>query len=217
MQRRLILASASPRRNELLSLLGLPFEVIPSIVSERIDPEMSPEELARILATEKAGEVATREWSRRFPETGKWDADIIVIGCDTIVAIDAPESAILGKPTDSSDAARMLRLLSGRVHTVFTGVSIVSRKWHEEWSSAQAVVDTQVQFRSLTPEMIDWYIATGEPFDKAGAYGIQGHASMFVEAVYGDYFNVVGLPIQTVARLLEGIGIEWWRGTAALQ
>ena len=116
----------------------------------------------------------------------------------------------------------MLALLSGTTHTVLTGVAIAVRHAQPDIQDfnefvRKDVVETQVQFRELTSQMIDWYVATGEPFDKAGGYGIQGHASAFVEAVYGDYFNVVGLPIATVAKMLEEIGIEWWRGPSALE
>ena len=115
----------------------------------------------------------------------------------------------------------MLRLLSGAGHSVCTAVCLMECEWsadHEDWFPAwrTSVVETEVLFRDLTPELIEAYISTGEPFDKAGAYGIQGFASAFVQAVHGDYFNVVGLPISTVARMLEEIGIEWWRGPAAL-
>ena len=213
MPKRLILASASPRRKELLACLGLPFEVIPSEVDESISDFAGTGSMAGELAKEKAFSV----WQQLR-------ADTCVIGADTVVVTERPGvPTSLGKPRDAKDAARMLRLLSGTTHTVFTGVAIARPDYSLDFDGyifdcdiTVQVVDTQVQFRELTPEMIDWYIATGEPFDKAGAYGIQGHASAFVEAVYGDYFNVVGLPIQTVAKMLEEIGIEWCRGPAAL-
>jgi septum formation protein len=212
MPKRLILASASPRRKELLSLLGLPFDVIPSDVDESMTGYPSTGAMAGELAKEKAFSV----WQQLR-------ADTCVLAADTIVVAERSDT-MLGKPTDAKDAARMLQLLSGTTHTVFTGVAIARPDYSLDFDGSifdcditVQVVDTQVQFRELTPEMIDWYIATGEPFDKAGAYGIQGHASAFVEAVYGDYFNVVGLPVQTVAKMLEEIGIEWWRGTAALE
>jgi septum formation protein len=149
--------------------------------------------------------------------------DCVVIGCDTVVAIDEGEIAyMLAKPEDEHEAKAMLRRLSAKRHSVFTGVAIVSQWWNrnsEEYEITRRVtsVETEVQFRALTPEMIEWYVATGEPFDKAGGYGIQGHASVFVEDIYGDFFNVVGLPIHTVAGMLEDLRIEWWRGPSALE
>jgi septum formation protein len=208
MPKRLILASASPRRKELLALLRLPFEVIVSDVDETAKEEL-PHQTAERLAVSKAYAIA---------ETLMCDASI-VIGADTVVALtDEAPATVLGKPNDHEDARRMLRLLSGRTHSVFTGVSLIETDVDGDcaWRSTQTVVDTQVTFRQLTDEMIEAYIATGEPFDKAGGYGIQGYASTFVESVYGDYFNIVGLPIATVAKMLEDIGIEWWRGPAAL-
>ena len=191
---------------------------MPGALEELFDENQPPADVALSLATGKAEEVADRLWSTPFHESEKWRDPLIVIGCDTIVVTDRTDGpSILGKPTSPDDARRMLGLLSGAVHTVYTGVSIVTRRWHQPWPSSSRVVDTQVQFRALSREMIDWYAATGEPFDKAGGYGIQGPASAFVEAVYGDYFNVVGLPVQTVAAMLEEIGIPWWTGASALE
>jgi len=211
MAMRLILASASPRRRELLARLGLPFEVVPSEISEEISGPVEPERIVRELAREKADDV----W-RRDPE------GTLVLGADTIVVTDQPGlPTILGKPTDAGEARRMLGLLSGTTHTVYTGMALMRTTSESEaleiGEAITEVVDTQVTFRKLTPAMIDAYVATGEPFDKAGAYGIQGYASVFVEAVHGDYYNVVGLPLQTVGRLLERAGIEWWRGKDALE
>jgi septum formation protein len=227
MSKRLILASASPRRRELLALLGLPFEVIPSTADEDIMADLPPHILVQKLAGEKAWEV-TRRWETPSGLThlGYNGSTPLVLGCDTIVVSDRPGvPAILGKPRDVEDAHRMLRLLSGTTHTVYTGLCLIDAVL--EWETdpgygslgrevGRTYVETQVQFRELTPAMIDAYIATGDPFDKAGAYGIQGHASAFVEAVYGDYFNVVGLPVHMVGRMLEKVGIEWWRGEEAL-
>jgi septum formation protein len=170
--------------------------------------------MARQLATDKASEV----WMRHR-------SDGLILGADTLVVTDRGglETA-LGKPVDEDDARRMLALLSGTTHTVYTGVALVYPdqsvqygEWFADYKTITEVCDTQVQFRELTPAMIDAYIDTGEPFDKAGAYGIQGYAAAFVEAVYGDYFNVVGLPVQTVGRMLEKVGIEWWQGEQALR
>lgn len=210
MSRRLILASASPRRRELLALLGLPFEVVPSAVEEDSQPPVSPPEFARALAKEKALDV----WRRRSKEPG-----LMVLGADTIVVADRPGvPTILNKPTDEDDARRMLAWLSGTTHTVYTGLALVQTEAvRSDGEIETEVVGTRVTFRELTPSMIDAYVATGEPFDKAGAYGVQERAAPFVEAVHGDYFNVVGLPVCTVARMLERIGIEWWRGPEALE
>ena len=223
MPRRLILASASPRRKELLALLKLPFDVIPTDIDEEWFIERSdgsPSEIAEELAREKATDIFYQISQGHLLGA---EHNTIVLAADTIVVSDrGGEQVILGKPEGPDDARRMLRLLSGTTHSVLTGLCLMECEWSEEhpiwwpfWNTR--VIDTQVQFRELSEEMIAAYLETGEPFDKAGAYGIQGYASAFVEAVYGDYFNVVGLPIQTVARMLENIGIEWWRGEAALK
>ena len=215
---RLILASASPRRKELLSLLRIPFEVVPSEVDESGDFDLAPRVLAEKLAYDKSRDVADRLNGAGGPEK----LNTIVLGADTIVVSErGGDAELLGKPVDAEDARRMLRLLSGGTHCVMTGLSLVRTFPVPEWDafeldSRRSVVETEVTFRELTAEIIDAYLDTGEPFDKAGAYGIQGYASAFVEAVYGDYFNVVGLPIHTVARMLEELGIDWWRGPSAL-
>jgi septum formation protein len=226
MPRRLILASASPRRKELLTLLGLPFDINSShvdedaILSQAIDLSLArtSKEWASELAFEKAWDIFNQI---RFEEIERVERNLI-LAADTIVALqnDGAQS-ILGKPKDADGARRMLGLLSGETHVVYTGVCLMECDWSEEddewipmWNTR--VVETKVIFREMNREVIDAYIATGEPFDKAGAYGIQGYASAFVDAIYGDYFNVVGLPVSTVARMLENIGIEWWRGGAAL-
>jgi septum formation protein len=225
MPRRLILASASPRRRELLALLGLPFGVIPTDVHEpeyhresgvRID--RTPRQYAEELALSKADDLFHRI---RFDQLE--GLNHLILAADTIVISDSRgEPDVLGKPKDEADARRMLALLSGTAHTVSTAVCLMECTWfdrEQDWFPfwKTAIVDTQVQFRPLTDEMIYAYIATGDPMDKAGAYGIQSGAAPFVEAIYGDYFNVVGLPVATVARILEDIGIEWWRGAAALE
>ncbi len=223
MPRRLILASSSPRRHELLTLLGLPFAVHPSHVDEdqilgEGGIEHNPGGLAEQLAYEKAWDLYNQV---RFGEIEAADQNLI-IAADTIVTSDREGvPRILGKPTDADDARYMLRLLSGTTHTVYTGVCVMECDWNEDdvdwipmWNTR--VSGTHVTFRDLTPPMIDAYLATGEPFDKAGAYGIQGFASAFVDTIHGDYFNVVGLPVNMLARMLENIGIEWWRGAVAL-
>jgi septum formation protein len=183
---RLILASRSPRRRELLRQAGFDFDVRPSSVEETASPGETPEEFARRAAREKALEVA----ASAPPES-------LVLGADTVVVA---EGEILGKPANAPDAARMLRLLSGVTHRVITGVCIVRAPDRVE---ALAHETTFVTFRSLDNDELQDYLAGGEPFDKAGAYGIQGLASKFVTRVEGCYFNVVGLPVALVYELLK--------------
>jgi len=175
-----ILASNSPRRRELLASIAVcqNFEVIPANVDETADPALSPEQLVHHLAEKKALHI----W-----ETLAHPADTVIIGADTIVAIDG---LILGKPKDADDAFDMLLRLSGRVHTVFTGVSLISAGKRKTFTES-----TKVFFRNMQTEEIREYIATGEPFDKAGSYGIQGRGAVFIERVEGDYFTIVGLPL----------------------
>src|SRR5262249_6269195 len=153
------------------------------------------------LAARKAQEVAERV------EPG-W-----VLGADTEVALEEGEAGTpLGKPIDTEDARRMLRLLSGRVHSVLTGIAVIHVTARgEKESPVCAAVRTRVRFRELNETMISDYIATGEPMDKAGAYGAQGYAAPFIESIEGDFFNVVGLPVCVVGRLLERAGIAWWQ------
>jgi len=180
--RPLILASASPRRAELLRNVGIPFQVDPANVPEQPFAGEQPGDYAQRLAREKAQAVLTRH------------PDALVLGADTVVVVD---NHLLEKPADASDAARMLRLLSGRTHQVITGVCLVSA----DSERAEAEV-TQVTFSRMSEHEIASYIATGEPMDKAGAYGIQGMASRWAESIHGDYFNVVGLPVARVYRML---------------
>lgn len=183
---RIILASASPRRQELLKLTGLPFEVIPSEVDETPPDDSPPIAIARLLAERKADDVAARHPAA------------LVIGADTLVVLDG---ALLGKPRDAEDARRMLKLLSGRTHQVITGVAL------RGLATASDAVSTDVTFRPLTAREVDAYIATGEPMDKAGAYALQGHAALFITGIHGDYANVVGLPLCRLAALLRAHGI----------
>ena len=178
-----ILASASPRRRELLALAGIPFEVCVPHVEERIDPSWSAAQAARALAQQKAAYV-----SAQFP-------DACVIAADTIVEIDG---VLLGKPENEADAARMLRLLSGREHRVTTGVCLRLGSRERVFSC-----ETLVRFYPLGEDEIAAYVASGEPMDKAGAYGIQGRGALLVEGITGDYFNVVGLPVAMLARELR--------------
>ena len=186
---RLILASNSPRRRELLAQAGITFIVIPSEVDERQVARSDPDKLVRVLAESKAIDIA-----EKHPDS--W-----VLGADTIVVID---NQILGKP-DSADAARdMLKRLSGKVHQVFTGYCVCCR--HKERLFTDAV-KTDVCFKSLSDAEIEWYIRTGEPFDKAGGYGIQGIGSFLVKSIQGSYTNVVGLPVCEVMSFLIGEGL----------
>lgn len=179
----IILASKSPRRQELLSLLFNKFEVLSSDFEEFIPQGMEPENIPSYLAVKKAVSVS-KNHSRS-----------LVIGCDTIVVC---EGRIFGKPKDQEDARNMLSILSGRTHTVYTGVCFCFNG--KTYSFTE---ETDVRFYPLTEENISRYIETGEPFDKAGAYGIQGFGSMFVKGIFGDYFNVVGLPVSRIAQEIK--------------
>ena len=179
----LVLASASPRRSELLRNAGISFQVEPAHVPEVPLPQETPLAYAQRLAREKALVVFARH------------PNGVVLGADTVVVVD---NHLLEKPSDAQDAARMLRLLSGRSHQVITGVCVVARGF--ERTEAEI---TEVSFSPLSDEEIAGYVRTGEPMDKAGAYGIQGIASRWVKGIEGCYFNVVGLPVQRVYRLLR--------------
>ena len=189
----LILASASPRRRELLTQAGFTFEVQPAHIPE--DPMANEDPIAYVvrLAREKA------QAGFGHVSGGAEAADgLAVLGADTTVTLD---KRILGKPEDAEDAARMLRLLSGRTHRVITGVAVVTA------SSVEVAAEiTGVTFLDMSEEEIADYIASGEPMDKAGAYAIQGRAARWIPRIQGDYFNVVGLPISLVSTLLEGAG-----------
>ena len=186
--RPIVLASASPRRRELLGRFGIPFRVIPARGEEKAPAGLSPGELVRVLAEHKATEVAAGE-----PES-------VIVAADTVVEIDGE---ILGKPGTPERAAEMLRRLSGRTHRVWTGVCV--RQGERVLSAAE---ETAVRFHPLTEEEIAAYVATGEPLDKAGAYGYQDRACLFVERIEGDYFNVVGLPMERLGRMLRSFGVS---------
>ena len=183
---RLILASASPRRADLLAAAGFVFDVVPVEIDERVVPGERPADYVARLALDKA-----RQVERRNPGS-------LVLGADTAVVVD---ERILGKPGDAAEAKEMLRTLSGRVHNVLTGVAIRVNE-----REAHDVACTQVRFLQLSPAEIAWYVASGEPFDKAGGYGVQGLASRFVDSIDGSYSNVVGLPVAMVYRLLKEPG-----------
>ena len=183
----IILASASPRRRELLSTAGLSFSVRVADVEEIIDENATPDEVVKSLALQKAQAVA-----RDNPSA-------VVIGADTVVVLDG---TILGKPENEQNAVQMLTALSGRSHTVYTGVALI--KGDEVKNFCEA---TEVEFYDLTKEEIEDYVATKDCMDKAGAYGIQDFGSVFVEGIKGDYFNVVGLPISTLNDMLVECGV----------
>ena len=193
--RRLVLASASPRRRELLAQAGFSFEVHPAHIPEDPLPDEDPIAYVVRLAREKADAVFAQLSGTQLSSDGA--AALQVLGADTTVTLD---NHILGKPEDAADAARMLRMLSGRTHRVITGVAVITSNTTEV-----AAEVTGVQFLTLSDEEIAEYIATGEPMDKAGAYAIQGRAARWIPRVQGCYFNVVGLPIALVSTLLESL------------
>jgi septum formation protein len=183
----IILASASPRRKELLSLLNISFEVVKSDVEEVMEETIHPAQLVMKLAEQKATDVYSKF------------SDSVVIGADTIVTLNGQK---LGKPETKEDAFRMLSLLSGNSHEVYTGVSIQIGGEITNFN-----VCTKVTFYQLTDEEIHTYIKTGEPMDKAGSYGIQGYGAIFVKEIEGDYYSVVGLPISQLARQLKRLNV----------
>ena len=185
---RIILASASPRRAELLRAAGVEFEVMPAHVDETARTGESPHAYVRRVAEAKASAVAARE--------GKSSP---ILAADTTVVVSG---RMLGKPEDDADAKRMLRLLSGRAHEVITGVALACGS-----SLTTGVESTEVEFAALSDDEIDWYVLTGEPRDKAGAYAIQGYASRFITRIAGSYSNVVGLPIALVYDMLKAAGV----------
>ena len=192
----LVLASASPRRRELLTQAGFSFQVHPAHIPEDPHPNEDPIAYVTRLAREKA-EAVFAEITKAAASDKRASAPLQVLGADTTVTLD---NHILGKPENPADAARMLRLLSGRTHRVITGVAVISAA-HTRVASES----TAVQFLAFSNEEIAAYIATGEPMDKAGAYAIQGRAARWIPRIEGDYFNVVGLPISLVSRLLESL------------
>jgi septum formation protein len=192
---RLILASASPRRRELLARLGLPFDVQPSGVDERLTPGVSAPALATALAWAKAADIADR-----LRAGGEGPA--VVLGADTLVVLDGRP---LGKPATRDEAHTMLRALRGRVHEVVTGVAV--RLAAPGDHDATATVTSRVVMRAYSDDDIDRYVATGEPDDKAGAYAVQGAGGQLVARVEGCYTNVVGLPLHTTAQLLRAVGL----------
>ena len=187
---KIILCSQSPRRQELLERMGVrDFSVVIPHADEGYDPAMTPQEIVCHISREKARAAAAL-----------CGAEDLLITADTMVFLDDKR---LGKPADEAEAFRMLSALSGREHFVCTGVTV--RRGDTARTEAET---TAVRFASLTPEEIHWYVATGEPMDKAGAYGIQGKGALLVEGITGDFFNVMGLPIRRLRRMLEAFGVN---------
>ena len=178
----IILASASPRRKEILELADLKFDVMPSDAQE-ITTKTAPNEVVMELASLKAKYIYKKS-----------EKQSMIVGADTVVAY---QGQILGKPTDKADAKRMLTMLSGQTHEVYTGVCVI-----EDGKTKTFYEETKVTFYEISDEQVDHYIKTGEPMDKAGSYGIQGKAAVFIKGIEGDYYNVVGFPI---ARFLQEI------------
>jgi len=185
---RLVLASASPRRAALLREAGWAFEVAPVDLDETLRPGETAQAYVERLAQAKAAAAASK------------DPEAVVLGADPTVVV---QGQVLGKPLDSADAARMLRLLSGRTHDVLTGICL-----RKGLRSLVHVESSRVRIAALSDAEIEWYIGTGEPFDKAGGYAVQGLASRFIEAVDGSYSNVVGLPVASVNSLLKQLGCD---------
>ena len=186
---RIVLASSSPRRRDLLAMIGITHEVIPADIDEAYFPGEEPRAHALRLAQQKAASIAAR------------NPTAIVVGADTIVVVDG---AVLGKPLSAADAGRMLRILSGRTHVVYTAVAV-----QRAASAASAVEAVTVTFRTLSDAEIGAYIDTGEPMDKAGAYGIQGFGATIVDRIEGDFFAVMGLPLGQMVRLMGKIGARY--------
>ena len=187
----LILASTSPRRKDLLSQIGLTFTIVPSDFEEDMSLPLSPDKLTMHLSKEKALAVA-----KNYP-------DAVIIGADTVVAIDG---AVLGKAHTKEDAQRMLSMLSGKTHQVITGLTVIIPAG--ESPTGEQIIESvasinNVTFKPLAGEEIEWYIQTGEPLEKAGAYGIQGLGAMFVEKVEGSYSGIVGLPLEILYEIFR--------------
>lgn len=187
--REIVLASSSPRRSELLKQIGVAFRVVPADIEENIDPCLDVGQLAESLSYKKASHTAVQL-------TGSF----LVIGADTIVVKDG----VLGKPESEEHARKMLKALQGGWHEVITGVSVIDTG---NTKSLTGYETTRVKMRELTDAMVDSYIRTGEPMDKAGAYGIQGMGAILVEKIEGCYFNVVGLPLTRLSKMFEHFGV----------
>jgi septum formation protein len=194
---KLVLASTSPRRKDLLTALGLTFQVQPSTIDEIMDPALAPEELVLNLAQQKTADVfkSLSDKSR--------DERLLVLGADTIVVLDGN---FLGKPTDRAEAIDMLKRLSGRAHEVYTGVWLIVREDDGRVIESHSCERSKVFFRSLDERELEAYVDTGEPMDKAGAYALQGIGAALIEKIEGSHTNIVGLPIPNVVSLLRDSG-----------
>lgn len=213
---RLVLASGSPRRKELLARIGIPFDVLVSEIDEELGDHSHAGTFALTMSRDKARHVAEKLANRQMPKSSHHEgvpADpagqvaepvdgYLVLAADTVVARNG---YILGKPANREDALRMLRLLSGGWHEVITGMTLLSTMTGEELTATET---TQVKFREADEDFLARYVDTPEPYDKAGAYGIQGYGALLVEQIDGDYHNVMGLPLQRLSRMLESMGIE---------
>ncbi|PYO77035.1 MAG: septum formation protein Maf [Gemmatimonadetes bacterium] len=186
---RVVLASASPRRRQLLNLIGIAHDVRPANIDEAMRQRETPRRHAERLAREKATAIAAR------------DPDLITIGADTVVVINR---RVLGKPRDEAEAIQMLTQLNGRQHTVITAIAVARGR-----KLRSSIEEVQVKFRRLRDEEIEAYVATGEPMDKAGAYGIQGYGATIVERIEGDYFAVMGLPLARLTALMRDLGVRY--------
>ncbi|MDT8395274.1 MAG: nucleoside triphosphate pyrophosphatase [bacterium] len=190
-RKKLILASGSPRRKELMDLTGLKYQVITPTVSERVHPEEAPRDHVQRLALEKAISVAAN------------NPDDVVLGCDTIVVVNG--RAILGKPRNKKGAREMLTQIAGREHTVLSSVVAV---WHRRGKQRAVTVETRVRVKQIEEWEMNWYLDSGEPMDKAGAYAIQGKGAIFIEGIVGSHTNVIGLPLMETVMLLRSFGVR---------
>lgn len=190
--KKIILASKSPRRKQILEQVGLKFTVVVSDFDETRIKFKTPQEMVKKLSLEKARIIAAK------------NPNVIIIGADTTVIY---KNEIIGKPTSKQDAVRILKLLSGKVHEVVTGFTVVGGK-----KSITKAVTSRVKFKQLSEAEIKAYVETGEPMDKAGGYGIQDKGGVFIENIQGDYFNIVGLPIFAVSEVLKQFGVEITKG-----
>jgi septum formation protein len=191
-RRTIILASGSPRRREILKKTGLKFRVDRSNYEERLKPSLKPHDAARLLSIEKARHAAHKY------------KNALVIAADTIVVLKG-KGILFGKPGDREEAKEMLNTLSGKAHSVITGFTIIDTATKKELTRS---VESRVFFRRLSPDEIEAYIASGEPMDKAGAYGAQGLGAVLIKKIEGDFFNVVGLPLQALSECLKKFGVE---------
>jgi septum formation protein len=190
-RKKVILASASPRRKELMELTGLKYQVIAPNVDEKVYPEESPRDHVQRLAIEKATSVAAN------------NPDDVVLGCDTIVVLNGRN--ILGKPQNKKDARAMLVQIAGREHTVLSSVAAV---WHRKSKQRAVTVESRVRVKQLEEWEINWYLESGEPMDKAGAYAIQGKGAIFIEGIVGSHTSVIGLPLMETVMLLRSFGVR---------